>query len=203
VPGGGGIGSLSEQGAFGSNQRIANHARNIAVSETHLFSAKLLNQASFGYDRIFDYIPSQGTGTCASAKLGIPGANLGCTGGTTPTCAAGAYSCGLVSTEFTNGGYWALGDRGYSPFQGGTDIFFYKDALDLILRKHELRMGIDFRANQMNVGSEAFADGFWLVGVIGNLTGNGSSVAGNSEADFLLGYKIAHPSTDGTISRDG
>ena len=148
----------------------------------------MLNEASFGYNRIFDYILSQGTGTCASAELGIPGANLGCGGGTTPTCAAGAYSCGLVSTEFTNGGYWALGDRGYSPFQGGTDIFSYKDSLDLILHKHELRMGIDLRANQMNVGSEAFADGFWLVGVIGNLTGNGTTVAGNPEADFLLGH---------------
>ncbi len=72
------IGSFAEAGAFGSNQRIANHARNIALSETHVFSAKMLNQASFGYNRIFDYILSQGTGTCASAKLGIPGANLGC-----------------------------------------------------------------------------------------------------------------------------
>jgi hypothetical protein len=197
----GGAPGFAEASAFGSNQRIANHARNIALSETHLFSPKMINQASFGYDRIFDYILSQGTGTCASANLGIPGANLGCGSGSPPTCAAGAYSCGLVSTEFTNGGYWALGDRGYSPFQGGTDIFFYKDALDLILHKHELRMGLDFRANQMNVGSEAFADGFWLVGVIGNFTAgtvapgqctpsaanNNCAAPGNSEADFLLG----------------
>ena len=193
----GGAPGFAEATAFGSNQRIANHARNVALSETHVFSAKMLNQASFGYGRIFDYILSQGTGTCTSAILGIPGANLGCSGGTTPTCAAGAYSCGLVSTEFTNGGYWALGDRGYSPFQGGTNIFSFKDSFDLILRKHELRMGLDFRANQMNVGSEAFADGFWLVGVIGNFTaGTGSCPAlstatctapGNSEADFLLG----------------
>ncbi len=197
VPGGGGPGSFAEAGAFGSNQRIANHARNIALSETHLFSPKMFNQASFGYDRIFDYILSQGTGTCASAKLGIPGANLGCGSGTTPTCAAGAYSCGLVSTDFENGGYWALGDRGYSPFQGGTNIFSFKDVFDLIVRKHELRMGLDFRGNQMNVGSEAFADGFWLVGLFGNSTaGTGvcpppatgtCSTGGNVEADFLLG----------------
>ncbi|WP_160115149.1 TonB-dependent receptor [Bryocella elongata] len=198
VPGGGGIGSLAEAGAFGSNQRIANHARNIALSETHVFSPKFINQASFGYNRIFDYILSQGTGTCASAKLGIPGANLGCGGGTGTTCAAGAYSCGLVSTDFENGGYWALGDRGYSPFQGGTDIYSFKDVLDLILRKHELRMGLDLRANQMNVGSEAFADGFWLEGLFGNATaGTGACnapnasktcvAAGNVEADFLLG----------------
>ena len=188
VPGGGGPGSFAESYFFGSNQFIANHARNLALSETHVFSPRVFNQASFGYDRIFNYIKSQGTGTCTSARLGIPGANLGCTGaGANLTCAAGAYSCGLVSTEFTNGGYWALGDRGYSPFQGGTDIYSVKDVADLILRKHELRFGLDLRINQMNVGSEAFADGFWLVGVIGNLTGNGGTVGGNPEADFLLG----------------
>jgi hypothetical protein len=191
VPGGGPPGSFAEANPFGSNQRIANHARNVALSETHVFSAKMLNQASFGYNRIFDYILSQGTGTCASNTIvpgGIPGANLGC--GSGATCAAGAYSCGLVSTEFTNGGYWALGDRGFSPFQGGTNIFSFKDSFDLILHKHELRMGLDFRGNQMNVGSEAFQDGFWLIGNGGNFTGLNSgnvSIPGNSEADFLLG----------------
>jgi hypothetical protein len=198
VPGGGPIGSFAEAGDFGSNQFIANHARNVALGWTHVFSPTMLNQASFGYNRIFDYIKSQGTGTCASNTIvpgGIPGANLGCGSGS--TCAAGAYSCGLVSTDFTNGGYWALGDRGYSPFQGGTNIFSFKDTLDLILHKHDLRVGLDLRGNQMNVGSEAFQDGFWLIGNFGNYTGiscappacaTAISSPGNSEADFLLGF---------------
>ncbi len=105
---------------------------------------RMLNQASFGYNRIFDYITSQGTGTCASATIvpgGIPGANLGCPSGT--TCLPGAYSCGLVSTEFSQN-YWALGDRGYSPFQGGTNIFSFRDSLDLILRNHDFRWASTF-----------------------------------------------------------
>ena len=182
----GGSPGFAEANAFGSNQRIRNHARNLALGETHVFSANMVNQASFGYNRIFDYISSQGTGTCASATIGggIPNANLGCAGG---TCAPGSYSCGLVSTEF-QGGYWALGDRGYSPFQGGTNIFSFRDSLDYIHRKHDFRFGIDFRANQMNVGTEAFQDGFWIVGVAGNFTGNSAAqIPGNSEADFLLG----------------
>ena len=178
---------FAEANAFGSNQRIRNHARNIALGETHVFSANMVNQASFGYNRIFNYISSQGSGTCASATIvpgGIPNANLGCTGS---TCAPGSYSCGLVSTEF-QGGYWALGDRGYSPFQGGTNIFSFRDSLDYIHGKHDFRFGIDFRGNQMNVGTEAFQDGFWIIGVAGNFTGLGSAnIAGNSEADFLLG----------------
>src|SRR3984885_7085518 len=183
----GGSPGFAEANAFGSNQRIRNHARNIALGETHVFNANMVNQATFGYNRIFDYILSQGTGTCASATIvpgGIPNANLGCASN---KCLPGAYSCGLVSTEF-QGGYWSLGDRGYSPFQGGTNIFSFRDSLDYIHNKHDFRFGIDYRANQMNVGTEAFQDGFWIVGVAGNFTGNSAlNLAGNSEADFLQG----------------
>jgi len=183
----GGAPGLAESNAFGSNERIRNHARNAALGETHIFSATMVNQASFGYNRIFDYIDSQDNGTCASAALGIPNANLGCPTG---TCIPGAYSCGLVSTEFSSN-YWALGDRPYSPFVGGTNIYSFRDDLDIILHKHDLHVGIDFRDNQMNVGTEAFQDGFWLVGNTGfnftGLSGGGVNVPGNPEADFLLG----------------
>ena len=180
----GGSSGFAEANAFGSNQRIINHARNIAIGETHVFSPTMVNQASLGYNRIFDYIASQGSGTCASATIvpgGIPGANLGCPSG---ACVPGSYSCGLVSTEFS-GNYWALGDRGYSPFQGGTNIFSFRDDLDIILHKHDLHVGLDFRANQMNVGTEAFQDGFWIVG------DTGFTFTGNPEADFLLGLASA------------
>jgi hypothetical protein len=197
VPGGF-AGGFAEASAFGSNQGIINHARNVAIGETHVFSPTTVNQASFGYNRIFDYISSQGTGSCASAKLDIPGANLGCSGlGSTATCAPGAYSCGLVSTLFVNG-YWSLGDRGYTPFQGGTNIFTFADSLDLIRGKHDFKVGVDVRANQMNVGAEAFQDGFWIPGVIGTFSGFSlppaagsttplANIPGNAEADFVMG----------------
>jgi len=183
----GGSPGFAEANAFGSNQGIINHARNIGIGETHVFSPSTVNQFTVGYNRIFDYITSQGTGTCASAKLGIVGANLGCTSGN--TCIPGAYSCGLVSTLMT-AGFWSLGDRGYSPFQGGTNVYTADDSLDLTRGPHDIHVGIDLRANQMNVGTEAFQDGFWIPGAIGNFTGYASSsvnVPGNPEADYLLG----------------
>jgi hypothetical protein len=183
----GGAPGLAESNAFGSNERIINHARNIGLGETHVFSPNMINQASLGYNRIFDYIASQGNGTCASANIvpdGIPNANLGCPSG---TCIPGAYSCGLVST-IVSGGYWAIGDRGYSPFQGGTNIFSFHDAFELIHSKHSFKFGLDFRDNQMNVGTEAFQDGFWIIGNGGTFTGlSSANIAGNPEADFLLG----------------
>jgi hypothetical protein len=191
----GGAPGLAESNAFGSNERIINHARNIALGETHVFSPTMINQASFGYNRIFDYNASQGNGTCASATIvpgGIPGANLGCSNG---ICLPGSYSCGLVST-IVSGGYWAIGDRGYSPFQGGTNVFSFRDSLDKTLHKNDLKFGIDFRRNQMNVGTEAFQDGFWIIGA-------GGFFSGNPEADFLLGLTglAIHDQTfDGSVT---
>ena len=180
----GGAPKLAEANAFGSNENLINHGRNIGIGWNHVFSPRALNQATLGYDRIFDYIASLGNYTCESAILGIPGADLGCSASGTSNSTA-PYSEGLVSTQFTSG-YWALGDRGYSPFQGGTNIYSFKDDLDLIRGKHEIHTGIDLRANQMNVGTAAFGSGFWLTGTIGNFTGLGSA-PGNPEADLLMG----------------
>src|SRR5580692_6989092 len=70
----GGAPGFAEQGPFASNQSIANHARNAAVSETHIFSPTTVNQFSAGFNRIFDYITSQGTYSCLANTIGIPNA---------------------------------------------------------------------------------------------------------------------------------
>jgi len=182
VPGGGGVGNFTEAGFFASNQGIINHARNIVLSETHVFSPTTVNQVTGGYNRIFDYITSQGTGSCEGAKLGIPGANLDCTTGN--SCVKSGVSCGLTISEVL-GGYFSIGDRGFSPFQGGTNVFSLGDTLDMIRGKHDIKVGASIRANQMNVKTEGFQDGFYEF--TGLWTGNGSTIPGNPEADLLLG----------------
>jgi hypothetical protein len=161
----GGAPGFAEQGPFASNQGILNHARNVSLSETHIFSPSTVNEFTAGYNRIFDYISSQGTGSCEAAALGIPGANLG------------GVSCGLTSTQL-DGGYWSLGDRGFSPFQGGTNVYTYGDSLNMIRGNHNIKLGMEFRANQMNVLTEGFQDGYWIY------TGLWS---GEPELDLLLG----------------
>jgi hypothetical protein len=197
----GGAPGLAEQNAFGSNENLINHARNAGVGWNHVFTANTLNQATFGYDRIFNYIDSQGNFTCGSALLGIPNANTGCTPDGTPIAGGSSYSQGVVSVSPTNG-YWAIGDRGYSPFQGGTNIYSFKDDLDLIRGKHDIHVGIDLRANQMNVGTEAFGSGFLLPGVIGNFSGAGVA-PGNPMADLLMGISggaIHDQTTNGSVT---
>jgi hypothetical protein len=171
-------GFAAQPGGFASSQSLADHSRNAALSETHIFSPTSINMATLGYNRDFNHILSYGTGSCESQKLGIPGANLG-----------GFYSCGLTDTTF-NGGYWSLGDRGYAPFQGGTNVYFFQDTFDANRGDHDIKMGGEIRFNQMNVGTEALQDGFWLFGsgyTSQLVNGVASSIGGNPMADFLLG----------------
>ena len=179
----GGSPGFAEQNPFASTQNITNHGRNAVISETHIVSPNNINQFSFGFNRIFNHILSIGTGTCEAAKLGIQGADLGsaCDSITgypaslnqsTKDC----ISCGLSSIQMS--GYWSLGDRGFAPFQGGTNVFSVSDTFDMIRGNHNIRAGIGIRANQMNVETNGFGDGYVLM--FGGYTGDAS-------ADLLLG----------------
>jgi hypothetical protein len=179
----GGSPTWSEQNAFGSNQHIENHGRNAAISETHVFSPTTINQINVGYNRIFNHILSFGTGTCEAAGLGIPGANLASSCDRVTGYPASlnqspkeCESCGM--TSFLMSAYFAVGDRGFAPYQGGTNVYSVSDTLALIRGKHSITLGATFRANQMNVRNNAFQDGF----VVDNGT-----FSGDDMADLLLG----------------
>jgi hypothetical protein len=198
----GGSPTWAEVNAFGSNQFIDNHGRNAALSWTHVFSDRLINQASFGFSRIFNHILSFGTGSCEAAVIGIPGANLGsqCDSLTgypaslnqsTKDC----IGCGMTSFQMTT--YMSLGDRGYAPYQGGTNVYSVSDTLDLIRGKHDIKFGATIRFEQMNIRNNAFQDGF--------VSQNGGAT-GDNMGDLLLGSLgtfAAHDQTflGGTVGR--
>jgi hypothetical protein len=185
VPGGGGVlPSFAEQSPFASNQGIQNHGRNIVLSETHIFSPTKVNQVTGGYNRIFNYITSEGNASCLSSQLQIAFANLGCQPLGSTTCAGHVISCGLTSTQF-DGGYWSLGDRGFTPFTGGTNVFSINDSFDMIIGKHDIKMGGSIRAMQMNVRTNGFQDGYWILS--GLWTGSPFPNAVSPVADFALG----------------
>ena len=199
----GGSPTWAETNAFGSNQHIENHGRNAMVSETHVFSGNMINQASFGFNRIFNHILSFGTAaSCKAALIGIPGANLGAacssiTGYPTSLNQSNkdCISCGLTSFLMTN--YMSLGDRGYSPYQGGTNVYSISDTLDIIRGKHNIRFGAVYRANQMNIRNNAFQDGFAV---------ENAGLTGDDAADLLVGGTgvfAAHDQTflGGTVGR--
>ncbi len=180
----GGSPGFAEATAFGSTQFINNHGRNATVSETHIFSDRTINQVNAGFSRIFNHILSFGTGSCEAARLvdpvtglpaPIPGADLGsaCDSytGYPASLNQATNDCeGCGMTSFSMSSYYAVGDRGYAPYQGGSNVYSVSDTLELIRGKHEIRFGGVFRDNQMNVRNNAFQDGF--VSEIGNQTGD-------------------------------
>jgi hypothetical protein len=179
----GGSPTWSEANAFGSNQHIENHGRNVVVTETHVFSPNLINQATAGYSRIFNHILSYGTGTCEGAQLGILGADLAssCDAFTGYPASLNqapqeCESCGMTSFDMSQ--YFSIGDRGYAPYQGGTNVYSLSDTLDYIHGKHEIRAGLVFRAEEMNVRNNAFQDGFVV---------EAGTATGDDVADLLLG----------------
>jgi hypothetical protein len=179
----GGSPTWAEQNAFGSNQHIENHGRNLALSETHVFSPNTINQINAGYNRIFNHILSFGTGSCQAAKLGIPGADLASvcdsiTGYPASLNQSPKECVGCGMTSFLMSSYFAIGDRGFAPYQGGTNVYSVSDTLDLIRGKHNIRFGAVWRANQMNVRNNAFQDGFVV---------NIGLFSGDDIADLLLG----------------
>jgi hypothetical protein len=176
----GGSPGFAEANAFGSTQNITNHGRNVALSETHIFSDRNINQFIFGYNRIFNHILSFGDRSCEAANIGIVGANLNskcpnAPSGVVAQSTKDCMSCGMSSTLMNN--YWALGDRGFAPFQGGTNVFQISDSFDMIRGKHEIKIGGGFRDQQMNVETNAFQDGFYI----------NFGLTGDATADLLLG----------------
>jgi hypothetical protein len=187
VPGGSnptGPTGFAEVTPFGSTQNITNHGRNVAISETHIFSSNTVNQINGGFNRIFNFIKSYGYGTCEGNKLGIVNANMDATcnpGGQIPGIVNQSpqfcISCGLTSIQPPAGSYWSLGDRGFAPFQGGTNVFSISDSFDMIRGKHDIRVGGGVRANQMNVLTNSYQDGFYAIGTQTN----------DPMADLLMG----------------
>lgn len=168
----------AQPGGYASNQTLADRGRNIAVSETHIFSPTKVNQFTAGYNRVFDHISSYGDGTDWSTKLGIPNANLGT-----------FFSSGFLNTQF-NDGYWGLGDRGFSPIQDGTNIFQYTDTFNWVHGPHSMTMGMDVRFFQLNELGDAFPMGemsFDNLFTAGFKNGSLDASTGNPIASFLLG----------------
>ncbi len=173
-----GLPDYGATGGFSSNQTFKTRAKNIAVSQTHIFGNNLINQFTAGYNRIFNYITSFGYLSNKSQELGIPGANLG-----------GDETSSLTRMTFQN--FVGIGDRGFSPFQGGTNVFHYSDTLTKVKGSHTLNGGLSARFMQLNLlGDTALAGQFSFTRLFtAGFTSTGSLNAntGSSIASLLLG----------------
>ncbi len=177
----GGLPGLGTGPGVGSTLNFHTDARNVAISETHTFSPTAINQLTLGFNRVFNRM--QGVGTSPQyantpQKIGIPGANLG-----------DPVTWGM-SAIIISGGYNGLGDRVYTPFVGGTNVWHFADSLNRVVGAHTLKMGLSARLMQLNslsiarpAGSYSF-DGLFTAGFTqGSLNGT----TGSPIASILMG----------------
>jgi len=141
-----GLPGFGAKSSFTSTTNFRARSRNIALSETHIFSPHVLNQMAAGYNRDFNTIHGVGYGTSAAANLGITGANLG-----------DLATSGMTLISIT--GFNPVGDRLYSPYQGGTAVFHYSDSLSMVKGNHSMVFGIDFRPMENNGIGETYFHG--------------------------------------------
>jgi len=168
------------QGATLTSVDYLTRARNLAVSETHIFSSRFLNQANFGYNRVRNDMQSIGDGQNLPTQFGIPGANNG-----------DFETSGLTAINPALG-FTSLGNRVFTPFRGGTKVFHFADTLSYIHGSHTMKMGGTARLMSMDVlgagayqGSFTFSQLFTAGFTAGTSTLNANQ--GHPIASLLLG----------------
>lgn len=184
-----GLPGFGAKSSFTSTTNFRARVRNFALSETHIFSPHVVNQLAAGYNRDYNTIRGIGYGTNAAASLGITGANLG-----------DLATSGLTLISVT--GFNPVGDRLYSPYQGGTNVFHFFDSLSVVEGRHSMVFGFDYRPMENNGlgetyfhGQMAFTKNFTAYSTsstfAATITDPASRVTGangNPIASLLLGY---------------
>ena len=184
-----GLPGFGSKSSFTSTTNFRTRARNIALSETHIFTSRILNQFAVGFNRDFNTIHALGYGTTAASDIGITGANLG-----------DLATSGMTLISVT--GFNPIGDRNFSPYQGGTNVYHFSDSLSVVKGKHTMVFGFDFRPMQNNGLGEtyfhgqmaftknftAFSTGTTFAATITDPNTGITGTNGSPVASLLLGY---------------
>jgi hypothetical protein len=148
---------------FGDN--VPRKAQNFLISETHIFSPALVNEARFAFSRISAAVLQENSGTSVNNQVGLP------------ELSTNPRDFGL--SFITISGFSPLGDEFNNPQQSETNVFQVLDGASYVNGKHLIKFGFDFRAIQQNAFRDVQSRGF--------LTFSNFAFTGNALADLLLG----------------
>jgi hypothetical protein len=149
---------------FGDN--VPRRAQNFMLSETHIFSPALVNEARFAFSRVAAAVTQEGRGTSINKQVGLP------------ELSKNSRDFGLSFTTIS--GFSSLGDEYNNPQQSATNMFQVLDGASYASGKHLLKFGFDFRSVRQNAFRDVQSRGF--------LTFSSQvPITGNALADLLLG----------------
>ena len=144
---------FAEIPGFGTN--VPRRAQNLMLSETHIFSPAMLNEARLSFSRVALGVTQQDQGTDLNKQVGLP------------SFATKPRDLGL--TFITVPGYSPLGDENNNPQHGVTNMYQFIDNATYTRGRHLLKFGFEFRNLQQNAFRDIESRGFIeFVGFTGN-----------------------------------
>ena len=151
-----------------------NAYRSLALSETHVFSGKLLNEFRFGYNRVNSHRYQFNSNQNVSGQIGFPGVPF------TP------INGGLPSITYSDGSL-GIGSPTFLPSVEKQNTFVFTDNVTLVRGRHSLKGGTELRFEQFTIFQPAASRGTLNFGseFTDNPAAPGSG--GSPFASFLLG----------------
>jgi hypothetical protein len=151
----------------------------IVISETHIFTPALSNEARAGWTRLDLRAFNLNYGKYVSQDLGVPGGNI----------AGDILTSGLPIFQIS--GLRDLGDNGFSPAIVVSDNLQFSDNLNYMRGKHSFKFGGDVQRRRYNAFQSDVLRG--TMSFSGTYTQDPASRAGTGlgAADALLGAPIS------------
>ena len=138
---------------FGDN--VPRRAQNAMAGETHIFSARLLNELRLGLDRVSAGVFQQNIGRPLNRSVGLPEVS------TNPR------DTGLSLINIT--GYSPIGDEYNNPQHSASTVYQVTDTLTAVRGRHLWKAGVDLRRLQQNAYRDVMANGYLsFPGMTGN-----------------------------------
>jgi hypothetical protein len=145
---------------------VPRRSQNLMVSENHVLSPRLVNEARFAYSRVAQSVIQEGRGRSINREVGLP------------ELSQNPRDFGL--SFITVGGFSPLGDEFNNPQASATDTFQFLDNASYVTGGHYFKFGFDFRHARQNAFRDVQSRGF--------LTFTDRFLTGNALADLLLGF---------------
>ncbi|HVO62103.1 MAG TPA: TonB-dependent receptor [Terriglobales bacterium] len=165
-------------GGFTSGHQTNNY-RSAAVSWTHTFSPRVINELRLGYNRINSHRLQPFANTDVSGQLGLKGVPFGPDNGGLPNMCFVNYNC--------------VGSSGFLPSVEKQNSYVLNENLIWIHGKHSLKFGTEIRLEEFSMFQDSAPHGDISFGP--DFTSNpalptdqsGNTTGGEDFASFLLG----------------
>jgi hypothetical protein len=165
----------SSTGISITGSKIVTNYEQYLGTNTRTFSPTLVNEARFGYTRLYNALGTRSAFDVDSVSaIGIPNLQPGA-----------PVSWGVPMASFAGDGFVAIGDVQDGPYAIDDNTLQAVDNLSLIRGKHSLRFGFEYTRQNFNQVGNQFSRGQFAFQP--NATQSSSYTGGDAFAEFLLG----------------